>query len=337
METTNHRSVPAGELCNVNVSEGIMVELFRSGKYTGNREGVTGFRPSKVLKGGAAVWEFQTSGANKELGQAAELYEFGEDGAEELLIAICDRTTIFSVIRVADFAHAVMAKLKGKAMMLGGSSPERLLLLKIELARSLGMQYWFDADEGVILRKKTEEANRASAAAKAEEESRKAAARAEREAFAKGVLARRQVEAWDNSGKHFFGIPVESDAEWMCLPDDKYCIFMKDGQPVEAFRVDKKNSKVKKFRPTEVSGNRPVMKSAGLPEALDQKTVTLKGETRSILVFSTMEEIKRLQNSGLNSGTWVGQMSPDGRELTVVSVKAKSLDTIGVLRASAPA
>lgn len=336
MNAINHRSAPnnAGELCDLTATNGVIVEMFRSAKYTGDREGLTGFRPSKVTKGDTTVWEFRTSGAKVELSQVAEIYEFGEDGKEELVIAICDKRTIFSVVRVNDFANSAIAILNGKKIPVGASSVSELLQIKVELAEGLQMGYDYDAVEAVILRKQTELRNQAQAAAKVLEKEKKAADQKKREDAIAAIKARKNVEGWDPVGKHYFGIPI-TGTEWQSLPDFTYCIEMKNDQPVVAFIVKKEGSRVKKIRETEITGQPPVKKEVTGPEAYDQMTVTLKGRTESILLFETMNAIKTLQQNGLNSGTWVGHISGDKQTVTVHEVTAAEIKTVGTLKRQA--
>jgi hypothetical protein len=329
METTNIRNVPAGEICDIKTVDGLIIEMFRSGKYTGPRDGLTGFRPAKIVKNDTTVWAFQTAGI--EAGRFAELVEYGED---EHILTIQNSQTVFGIMRVRDFAHAVPARLAGKTVLVGGSSVEELLDIKIAVSNALELEYWFSEDEAVILRKRTDAARAAAKAKSAEEDAANSAKRLERARFVESIASRKTVEAWSVEGKHYFGIPVTTPDEWMCLPHGKYIMMMENDVPVEAFIVDKKGSKIKKANPTAVSANKPKAKEtqADMPEASDQKAVTLRGETRTVLIFDDVSAVKKLQASGLNSGTWVGVRAKASDTLTVYAVTKNGYNAVGELK-----
>ncbi len=329
METTNHRNVPAGEVCEVKAVDGIVIEMFRSGKYTGNRDGTNGFRPAKVLKWGELAWSYQTAGTKP--GQFADLIVFDD----EFVITIQDNDVVFSVMRVNDFAHSVTVKFAGKFITAGASSLEVLLDIKIAVAAGLELDYWYSPEEGEILRKRSQAAREAAMMQQTEIEKANDETRLRRTLFMESVLARKTVEAWSAEGKHFFGIPVTTEAEWLCLPHGKYVIMTNgEGQPIEAFIVGKKNSKVKKVNSTPVSASTPKQKESShdMPEALDQRNVTLRNETRQILVFEDTSAIKQLQTAGLNSGTWVGVLPKGSDVLTVYAVTKGGYNTVGQLK-----
>lgn len=327
MDTKNHRSVAAGEVCEIESNEKLIIELFRSNKFIGERDGLNGFRPAKVLKNNSVVWDYKTCGAGS--------FEFGEllEYGDEYIVVIRDKFSISSIVRIKDFAHSVSAKLAGKIITLGGSSPEELLDIKIAVANELLLDYWKSPEESTILKQRKEIAQEAAKKVAEAEASAKAETRAKREAVLASILARNTVETWAKDGRKLYGIPVTTDDEWKALPDGKYCIMMQDGKPIEAFIVEKKNSKVKKFRATEVSAEMPKQNVARLieeiPEALDQVNVTIRGESRQILVFEKMSALKKLQASGLNSGTWIGIAPQGDNPMVVYAIKKDTIDTVG--------
>lgn len=326
METINHRIIFAGEICELAVKDGINIELFRSVKYTGDRDELNGFRPAKVLKNGTVIWSFQNSGAS--FGQVGELHEFNG----EYIIVLRDKFTIFDIVRVNDFSTSVTAKLAGKIVTLGGSSVEEILNIKLALAIKLKVNVWRSPEESAILDRRVTNARNAREEESLAKTAAKAESRRKREEFVKGILARNTVEAWSTAGKCLFGTPVTTDDEWTCLPDGNYCILMQEGKPIEAFIVSKNGSKVKKVHVTEVSTEKPQQKKEEIPEALDQRMVTLHGESRSILIFDDIKKVKQLQASGLNSGTWIGVLPNGSDTLTVYSVKKSNIDTVGLLK-----
>lgn len=318
------RNVPAGEIHDIKVSEKISIEMFRSAKYTGPRDGLEGFLPSKIWKEGNVVWSYQ-----KEDHKFGELFECGDDG---YVVAIRDRFTVFSVIRVLDFESMTVVMFAGKPVNLGGSSVEKLFDIKVEIANELKLDFWHSPEESAILQKRFEarrEEDRKALLAKTAE---KAARRADHEAFVSSVLARNKVEAFAADGRKMFGVPVFVDEEWTCLPDGTYCIMMDlDDKPSEAFIVkkDRQNGVSKKFRSTEVSTEMKKQKSIvnqEIPEALDMVNVTIDGETRSVPIFTDMNDVKMLQKNGLNSGTWVGIKTSD--IMTVYAVYSSDIKTL---------
>jgi hypothetical protein len=333
MTTKNHRFVPAGEVCDIETESKLVIELFRSNKFTGDHEGINGFRPAKVLKGDVPkdsipVWTFQTSGA--------KVFEFGEliEYGDEYVIVIRDKFSISKIVRVNDLDHSATAILKGKMVTIGGSSIEELLDIKLAVAQELGIDYWKSPEEEEILKKRTAIAREAMKKLNEAQVIAKAEARAKHEIFKANILARSTIEAWSLKGQKFFGIPVTSDDEWKCLPDGKYCIMVKDGKPIEAFIVEKKGSRLGRIRVTEVLEEMPKQNVSmrlmdEMPEALDQVKVTIRGETRQILVFEDMTSLKQLQAAGLNSGTWVGINPKADKPMAVYAIRKDGIDTVG--------
>lgn len=324
MKTTTPRNVTAGQVCELHFND-LIVGLYRSYRYNGPG---FGYRPFDIKKGDVVLWSHKTNAAP---GQIADIVEYGED---DYVVYTADRNAVYTVIRLGGLAHATAAKMGDSIVIIGSSdSAEQQLDIKVAVATELGLDYWFDDEEGAIVNKRHQASIAARQAELALAEAGKEETRAKREAFRHEILSRKTVEAWGSDGKHFFGVPVNSDDEWKCLPDGKYCILMKEGQPVEAFIVMKTNSAVKKVRQTEVSGNQPkTTKADTMPEALFMKSITVREETRNVPCFSSRDDVKRLQSAGLNSGTWVGVASSDGSEITVYAVKKGNIDTVGVLR-----
>jgi hypothetical protein len=325
--TLNIRFVPAGEVTLLNTTAGLVIEMFRSNKFCGDRgDGLNGFRPAKVLKGDIPVWTFQTSGA-KEF-EFADLVDY--DG--EYVIVIRDKFSVSNIVRVNDFEHGVLVKLAGRMMMIGGSTVKDLLEIKIAVSGQFKVNYWKSPEEIKILEALAENLRATIRRNQEEQAVAKAAARTAREAFIQSILKRSTVEAWSSKGQKFFGVPITED-EWMALPDGKYCVLMKDGTPVEAFIVDKKGSSVKKARATEVFAEMPTQQSAAaqekMPEALDQIKVTLRGETRSVPMFENMEALQELRRRGLNSGTWVCLPANNNKPITVYAIRTGNIETVG--------
>ncbi len=324
MKTTTPHNVSAGQVCDFNFNDDVVVGLFRSHKYTGPVD--QGFRPFEVKKNGMVVWSYKTAAGP---GQIADIVKYGVD---DYVIYTADRNAVYSTLRLGSLAHATSAKLGDGILLIGGDTPEQVLDAKMAVATELGLDFWFSDEERVIVEKRRQAVSAERQAETTAKNAAKEEARRKREEFRQEVLARKNVEAWGADGKHFFGTPVSNDDEWKCLPDGRYCILLKDGQPSEAFIVSKANSAVKKVRPTEVSGDKPKTTKNEPVAALFVQTVMLKEQSRSVPFFSSLEDVKRLQAAGLNGGTWVGVASGDGSELTVYTVKAKDIETVGILK-----
>ena len=331
MSTPNIRYVAAGEVCDITTSaDGVIIEMFRSGKYVGPREDLEGFRPAKVLKNGQQVWSFQTCGAQAP--SFGELIDYADKDGDDYVIVIREKHAVASIVRVNDFAHSAKVMLNGKEVTIGGSSTEALLDVKIAIANELELDYWKSPEETVILQKRTEAARLAHKKLLEDQRTAMEAARVAREERQREILSRSKVDAWSLQGQHFFGHPV-NDEEWKCLPKGTYCILMQNGEPVEAFTVTKENSRVSRGRLTEVSAEKPKQKTESqakrATEAVDQVTVTIRGESRQVFVFQGMSDLKDLQSSGLNSGTWVG-IAPIGKQpMTVYAITKDSINTVG--------
>ncbi len=318
------RAVSAGQVCNLQFTDSIVVGLFRSNKYTG--EG-WGFRPFEVKKDGVAVWTYK---ANAETWQFAKLIEYGDD---DYVVYTAGLNTVYSVLRLGSLVNASVAKFDGKALVIGGDSFDMVFDIKVAVALEEGLECSLSAEEDKILAKRREEAGKKHVSLLMEKSLKNEAAMRVREGFRSEILRRKTVEAWNADSKHFFGIPVTTDAEWMYLPDGKFCIMMENGRPSAAFIVMKKNSKVCKYRETPVSGEKPKPKIAGvtIPEALFVRLFTKKGETRSVPCFASLIDVKKLQVSGLNSGAWVG-VATEGEGsavITVYAVNRTSIETVG--------
>jgi hypothetical protein len=301
---SNIRYVSAGEICVITTIAGIVIEMFRSGKYIGPRENLEGFRPAKVIKNGEMVWSFQTCGAISP--QFGELIEY----ENEHVIVIRDKRSIASIVRVSDFAHSAAVMLKGKQVLIGGSSVEALLDIKDTIAHELDLEYWKSPEESEILQKRVTAAREALRLLAATQQAEKEATQARREEARRLILSRNKVEAWSPLGKHFFGIPVMNDEEWKCLPRGTFCITMQNGTPTQAFIVAKEHSRVSKANQTEVSATKPAQKEVfqanSAPEMLDSINVAIRGKVETVLVFEERTVLDTFKKQGLNSKTMIG-------------------------------
>lgn len=324
METKNFRTFPAGETCEVEVGDGVTIQLFRSAKYIGDREGLSGFRPAKVLKNGTEVWTFQKSGAPA--GSFGELCEYGVRHT----VVLRDRRSLYDVVIPSDYGHMAMMKVGGKMMSIGGTSAEEMLDIKLSAADELGIDYRPSQEEVVILEARRAAARQARQAAVADVNAEADARRLAREERVHSIISRKNVEAWSAEGKRYFGTPVEGD-EWMVLNDGTYCVVTEGGVPTTAFIVKKKGTKVSKVNETEVFPSPPSasVAQAEMPEAVKMVTIKKGIESRQVPVFRDFEAVKALRAQGLNSGTWIAVQPAEGQRLTVYAVRHETIDTIG--------
>jgi hypothetical protein len=336
----------AGELCNIPVGDTVLIELFRSFKYFGPRDGLTGFRPARILKNDQQVWGFKE--ANYPKGHYGDLLQLASG---VYVIAICDRECVLNVIMVNDWANCAPLIVGDKTIMLGGSSAETRLDAKIAAAELFDMDYITTAEEDKILdsraaaRRAANKDQSTTQVAAGNSSETKLARRQARDAMIAEILARKKVEGYSENGKKLFGAPVTTDAEWQCLPDNTGVIFMKDGEPVEGFFVEKKHGgRVSKKNATPVTATKPepkatasVANTAAPVVAQELKEVTLKSETRLIPILADMAAVKQLQVAGLDGGQWVGVVSKDGNILSVYAVSRDQIATVGQLKKKTPA
>lgn len=349
MEIKNEHATEAGEVCDVVLENGLSIRMFRSHAYTGNRDGLTGFLPAAILRSDKEVWSYKNLGAPK--GCLGELLEYGDEGNFEFIIAVRSRTALHSLYRVNDFVHGVMVKIGDKMTIVGGSSAEELLPIKKESAKMLGVMFTPSKEEWLIemreseARRKQEEAQAQArrqaldeerrAKAAADEEARQLARRKQAEKLAE-ICARAKVHAFTREGQHRIGIPVYNDEEWKCLPDGKECVLMNGNEPVEAFIVSKQYAKVKKTKQAFVTGKQPEPGKQAVktgPQAVGKQTVTIRGESRQVLLFASMGDVRQLRDDGLNSGTWVGVKKEGATKIDVYAMNHGGIATVGVAQA----
>ncbi len=339
MEVKNHRAVHGGELCDGHLTNGLVVELFRSGKYQGPRDGLNGFIPAAILRNKLKVWSFQSLGMDK--GCFGELIEYGDEASAEYVIAVHDRVNLLNLFRVNDFVGAVLVKSEGGTIVIGGSSIEELLPIKLAVAESLNLGFTPSKEEWVLKLKLEQTTREAGEKARDEErkraqDARELAARQHAEKVA-NIESRPKVHAFTRDGlKHYLGTPVYNDEEWKCLGDGRYCILMEGTEPIEAFIVSKQHAKVKKTRIVSVVGKKPDQTTTAMetgPQAIGQRVVEIRGEKRPIIIFSSMDDIRALRAAGLNSGTWVGMHKENATKIDVFAMNHGGITTVGVVPA----
>ena len=145
------------------------------------------------------------------------------------------------------------------------------------------------------------------------------------------ISGRKQVSGFTMDGRQRYGIPVTRD-EWQCLPDGKSCITMKDGQAYEAFKVSRNGGSHARQSERAFISSSVVTKGVSVGQtinAIGEKNLTIKGDTVSVLVFASMDDVKQLRAAGLNSGTLVAVSSDGGKFGEVYAVYKDNIKTIG--------
>lgn len=323
MKTTTPIKTKAGEIAEFVPVAGLIVKLFRSDAYHGNREDGNGFRPTSIQKDGTTLWSFDALYLGT--GKIAEFMLYGDD---EQVIVVRDRNTVYEIVRIMDYAHAKCAKFDDKVVMIGGSSKELLLDMKIQAAEALEMRYWPSPAEMKIINRRLQIAHEKRQAAKAAKE---AAGLQLRTAACEAIMARKIVEAWTADGSRRYGVPVTGN-EWRSLKDNTFCILMVDGQPTESFIVEKNGTQAKKIKISQVSATKPTPKLLNdLPVAIDMMEVTIGDETKDIFVFASTEDIKRLRPTG-DSEEWAGVRKDVDGDITVYKVTKNGFNPLHVIK-----
>ena len=332
-------SVSGGETTQVKSGD-LVVQMFRSYKYTGPRDGLEGFLPSEVLRGSQVVWSFKDHSKLFDYmahGSIGELMNIGTDEKPDYIIVIRGRESVSDIVVINDFTHGFIGMMSGKKTWIKGygtTSSEQRLDIKLMVAEDIGLSPWFTPEENGIMNLRKQVANEArlkeQAEAKAAKEEERTALALARHAKVQQILDRKKVEGYALDGKKLFGIPILDDEEWKSLKDNTYCIMMKNGSPEYAFIVSK-NGSVGKRNMTQVVAEKPQSKSVGMPEVLEIKTVNIKGYPKEVIIFASLADVKAAQAAGLNSGTLAGHKKENG-ELEVVAISAANIKTVGIIR-----
>lgn len=307
--------------------DSVVLELLKSKNAPKNAD----FLPANAVDlHGKRLWDFKA----EEFNGFGKLLEF----RGEYYIYLEDRQrVVHRVIPVSDLPKLQKVKLGDKIIALGGTSPENLLRLKIEIADYLSQNYSTTAEEDSILlemqKLRQAEAER-ERLRKQEELNAKEQARSQRLAE---ITGRDKITAYTADGKPRYGIPVISEDEWKMLPDNTAIVVvnnLEERNPIEAFFVKKTvGGRISKSSVKEVFPKKPfvskIQKDEPTIEASGIIQVVIDNQVRQILNFSK-ENFNRLRATGLNSGTMVavGEPSKDGR-YTIVKMKGNECLTVG--------
>lgn len=337
-------SVSGGETTQIKSGD-ITIQMFRSYKYTGTRDGLEGFLPSEVLRGSQVVWSFKDRSKSfgyMSHGSIGELMNISTDEKPEYIIVIRGRESISDVVVINDFTHGFIGTMSGsgkKAWIPGNdtTSIEERLDIKLTAARDMNLFPWLTPEETEILRlrKQADIAARAKAQAAAKEakEEESTARALARHAKTQAILERKKVEGHALDGRKLFGVPILDDEEWKSLRDDTHCVMMKNGIPQHAFIVSKHGSSVGKRNETPIVAENPQLKNSdvGSPEVLEVRKIKIKGVPKNVIIFASFAGIKAAQAAGLNSGTLAGHEKENG-EIEVVAISAGTIKTVGIIR-----
>lgn len=223
---------------------------------------------------------------------------------------------------------------------------------KIELKRraadTLGREAEFSAKESKVFRILGERQRKEEAdALQQKHEARQKA----REELITLVLSRGKVTVYTHDGQSRFGFPV-TESEWPMLSNNTFVVLVESyddklkqpGTPIEAFRIVKAGGKnpskgsscpVTWEQPTKAVGFGTVgQASIVAPNPLyDIVAENDTGDMFEVVVYSTMDDIRRARAAGLNSGTYVAAADRTKEGIyEVFSVHSDSIDTIGKMK-----
>ena len=273
---------------------------------------------------GKSLWNFKSAGFAG-LGLLAK-------AGDETVIALVGPGRDGKVERVIPLASLI----KGGPVDLA-----RMAHLKRAAAKFLGREHQLSELEGRLLKASIErERQEREAADRAAAEAREAA----RTVRIRKMLSRGQVTGYTADGKSRYGIPV-LETEWASCTPGTFVIVVKTideqtgaiGEMVEAFKVMKERGKnpskgyvmlVTATRP-EVRTEKMVAGSAPVLPIASTAIETEKG-AYEVLLFATMDDLRRARAAGLNGGTYVAVKSAQpGGQIDVYSVHTDRVDTLG--------
>lgn len=280
------------------------------------------FLPKDVLDGNRHVlWSFK--GDHPGYKGLARL----EQWEEELVIVLASKYELHMVIPIMDLPHIVGQTAEGD--LIGGRGIKKLLPMKEGFAKAMKVvPAWTTREAAMreaLLRQERERREAEEEARRREAEERREATRRERAALRAGITERRRVYAYTASGDRRHGVPVVGD-EWRILTADVYCISVESydtltgehGAVRECFITKRTHGgNIEKDRVTEVFERAPLEEHKLC--ALVTRIVHVKGELEEVVVVSSMDDVQKLNDGGLNSGA-------------LVMVEAEGADTFPIYR-----
>ncbi len=251
----------------------IELQMFRSDKFFGADD--DGYRPAKVMVNGVKAWTFQTSGIRP----FADLIEIDSEPCP--IIVGLNSKYVLSVLPTQDFETAHMITVNGMTKLVGGSSVERLLDLKIAIARGLDLEPNFTKNEQILVDERLAVERQAhlerQAQRTAEVDARREERLAARATFARELLARQIKVAYTATGEKRSGLPVMEDELPRLIGDRHYIIVDAEGASKSYFFLT--DRKVRRGE-TEVSDNKSELNQAGLKPS----TMTLAVSAEDIIM-----------------------------------------------------
>lgn len=222
----------------------------------------------------------------------------------------------------------------------------RKMELKRRAAEFLGCDVVFSAVERLVSKREQErlrlEREAAEEEKRREEQEAYEARRAVHKEFVSSILSRGELLVYTKGGLSRRGVPTTA-REWMSLPHGTFVVLVesydedarKAGAPVESFRVLKSGGgrRPEKGSSAPVTLEKPEVKTAPpAPSPIGSMAVEIEDGVFEILVFATMDEVRRARETGLNHGAFVtakDQVAADGR-IPVFSIHSGGVKTVGL-------
>jgi hypothetical protein len=300
------------------------------------------FLPSKVTTNeGRELWRFSKQGN----ASMAFLREYGD----ELLIAATTPYSLVEIVFIADILKTVQVKVQGVEKTIPARPIIKIALAKREVADELQRDAILSQEEVMALKQYDEKERAARIAREAavkhaaeqqqkEEHDRAVAVKTEK---INKIMARQEIHCFTaDGGQPRHGRPVVG-TEWECLKNSQFCILVSSfneetreaGELIEAFRVAKNGSKVKKQNPERVQRQQvqaiPKGSLAMEIEAEDLREVEVGGQVLMVPIYTGVKpsDIKLPVPFGVRGGN----------AITVYVSEGEKLRTLGIVRSQAEA
>lgn len=321
------------------------VDFIRSKRARGGS-----FLPAAVHLDGKKVWSFQ---AEKFQGLAFMAVVGGLP-----VICLCRNHGVEDIRPLPDLGKIQSLVVAGEKRTIHVRPILEIVRLKAEAAKQLGDHPVFTTEENAAVASHNKEVAAKTEAMAAEKKATEAAEREKREAKRRErvqeIQLRRVPFVYYEDGQRVrrTATTVVVGDEWMMFPDNTFVLLVSSyddeshecGGVLETFHVSKARggrpgkrgvkpvsdspSGVEKLGP---AGAKPVM-----PEAKEMISVKIDGESRQVIVFGNMDEIRAARVAGLNNGAYAGHYRDDGVLVVYRSFK-EEMKTVGYFRRVSPA
>jgi hypothetical protein len=266
---------------------------------------------------GKKLWEFPHARRSHQLGVLVQT------SADEVVVAFIskDSRKVEEVMPLSPLPEQPRLEIR------------RAIGLKLEAGERLGLKCEFDPFEQTVARVVTER-----------REAEETECRRQREERVERIRNRKSMTAYTANGERRWGTPV-IEAEWPSLVHGAWAILVASyneesggcGEPLEAFRVDKRSGraaqKIQWVGPL-AGWNQPPQEDeiqpAG-PTPLDLLLIPIGEEFYGASLYESMDEIRAARKAGLNSGTYVTAKDHRDEEglYEIFRVYGKKIETLG--------